>query len=796
VSATWIRRPLFGYRRSADAVRMEPDSEFPFVVFGEGWLRLGDRVVHHVSYGRGTVTWSEEVGGSFCAGHLFISPDSLECHGSVAVGPSGHAAEPRAVFFGALPPTNYTTSITTARQPVGTDPSTLPPSAWQPGIGFQLGYTLPPGGTVPQTYVTFDEQDLSSSVVLSTDGQDRLVLGLSASSQSSVLCLIDDSLLLECTLTFSTFGDSFAGSVTATCQDQAGTGAYLFGGQAASGLAVPASEPARDVRGSAPANLSLADLLSLVPDQSVSDESNALLVESMKWAIAQSPDESSWLGDLFGQQAPVLPASRQQLIQPDLTWYQQQLALAYLTQGLDSLTGSAAPDTHLDDSQRAALTDFLSTGLGQSTEYARQMQGLFQTAYLTAKPRLALYTADGPNWAAQLLDYVSTGEPLTSAVNRIAAARDASPVSGVTALLQALDPTGASAATYQRRLIAGVLFNTSLQTSIQDVDWTMEWLPETLSAFAARYGSGAGGDPGDQRTVVADGVQQAADYLGGFTVLAKEMAELFVQVKGGSIVRQGEEAAEAFAREYPNLSTASRAMFLIAWAGGVFSVVVAFVGWDKLSDTQKARAIDDTVGLAGNAAEAIVGLLQPKPTLPDYIEMVELSARDQSLDDLVDIGQGLAGDDDFLARGIDEVTPLFDAEARTVVAEGTIWAKVLGTAEKVVGWVGVAVAAVATVLSTIDFANDIKAGRVTQAVLDGILAAANAAMTVALVLGIVLESAAAMIAASVFAIAGLVVTIVALFLPQPKAPSPVEQFMQEHGVPFAAGLPAPTPTPA
>jgi hypothetical protein len=531
-----------------------------------------------------------------------------------------------------------------------------------------------------------------------------------------------------------------------------------------------------------------------VPDESVADERNALLVESMKWAIGQSADERSWLGDLFEQQAPALSAAREELIEPDMSWYQQQLAPAYLTQGLDGLTGAGAPETHLDEAQRGKLANYLEHGLGQSPAYARQMQGLLETAHLAAKPRLALYTADGANWASQLLDYVSTGDELTITVNRIAAANDARAVGGLTALLQALDPSGASSATYQRRVLAGSLFSASLQTSIRDADWTMEWLPQALTAFVDRFGSAAappGGAPGD-RTVVADAVQQAAGYFGSFTALASELTTLFVRSGGTSLITEAEDAADAFAREYPNLSDASRVMFVIAWVGGLFSVTMAFVGWDKLSGAEKARAVDDTVGLAGDAAETIVGLLEPKLQEDVYAELVELAARDRSLDVLFDIGQAAAGDDAFVARAVDELTPLFDAGSRTVLADGTLWAKVLAGADKVVAWLGVAVAAVATALSTLDFVNDIKAGNVTQAVLDGVLVAANAALTVALVLGIVLESAVAMIAASVFALAGLVVTIVELFLPAPTEPSPAERFMHDRGVPFVDGLPVPS----
>jgi hypothetical protein len=789
-------RPYFVYARPAEGDRMVPDPEIPVIVLADDRIQVGKQLILGVDYGRTTVSWSHMQSGWVSSGHLFFSADGVHCHGNVAIGPSAAEAVARPIFASALPPSAYGTLITTQRYPAGTDPASLPDSAWEAGLRVDLGYRLDPGTGFPQTYVGIDGRDLSDYVGLSVNANDDLVLQLEADSDAAVLCAVDSSLLLSQVITFSTFGEKFAGTVQATCADQAGVGAYLCQGSALSHRAAPhASEVVAAMAGAAAP--SLAELLSLVPDQSVSDSTNALLVENMKWAISRSDAEKAWLTDFFVEQPPVLPASRTDLIEKDLGWYQQQLSLGYLSYGLDGLTGPAEPAVHLDADQRARLKAFLETGLGQSTPFARQMEGLFQSAFLAAKPRLAAYLADGETWAATLLDYVGSDAALTNMSNRIAATNDATGASNITSLLQTLDPSGASAKTYQQRLIGNLLLSASLQTSVQDEDWTMQWLPDALMAFVEQYAPGpaqpmaAAEGPADDRAKVAANLKDAAEFFGSFTELAKEISKIFVRVKGLPLMRQGEEATAAFARKYPRFATAANVMFLIAWAGGVFSVIVAFVDWDELSPTEKAAAINKTISLTGDAAEAIVGLLKPKPTMNDYLELVDFTAREDTIERVGQIGRDLAGEDEFLARGIDETTALFDAESRTIAAEGTVWVKVLTGAEKVLGWLGVAVSAVATVLSFVDFVNDITKGDVSKAVLDGILTAANAAMTVALVLGIVLESTIAMIAASVFCVVGLVITIIEIFMPEPKTPTPADTFMAQSAVPFVNSLPAP-----
>ena len=794
------RRTYYVYVREPGADRFVPDPGLPVIVCQASTLQVGTDVVTDPDFGRTSVTWHQQAGSASTSGVLFFADDGLTCHGSVTLGPATADAAPVEVFASAVPPTTYATRVTRQRQAAGTDPASLPADAWGEGPQVELGYRIDPGTSFPRTLVRMAGQDVSDLVALNVDSDDRLVLSVDAGGESTVICETAPGLPLAEALTFALDGESFAGVVTATCADPAGSGSYLVTGAATTSVAVPAPTAPRELEALAvaPAARSLAELLSLVPDASVGDQSNALLVQGMKWAIGQDGTGRGWLHDFWLQETPTLPQQRIDLVSTDLSWYQKQFSVAYLSYGLNGLTGPSAPATQLDADQAARLQDFLTRELATSMSYTRQKSGLYRQAYVDAKPRLTAYVADGATWAARLLAYAGSGPALSQMTNRIMATNDASAPGNITSLLTMLDPEGPSAGTYQERVLSNLLTKASLQTTVQDETWTMSWLPDLLEAFAEKFAPAAAparaamasvsADDSDDAASVASAVREAADYFGNFTELAKQLVGCLISAKGQPLVRQSEDAAEAFARAYPNHAKAARVLFVIAWAGGLFSVIMAFVDFRKLSDTQKAAAINQTISLVNDAVEAGLKLFKPKPTIDDWVELDTFVSEPTSLESVSTLSENLLGEE-WVSVALDETTPLFNAGTREVAVAGTAWTKIFTTAEKVVAWIGVAVAAVATVLSFIDFVRDIRDGHVTQAVLDGVLTAANAAMTVSLVLGIVLESVAAMFVASVFAIVGLIITIIELFLPQPKEPTPADRFMSDYAVPFVDSLP-------
>ncbi len=795
-------RTYFVYVREPGSARLVPDARLRAIVVGADTLQLGDELVHQPAIGRTSVTWHQHTGQSVSSGVLFFAAGGLLCHGTITSGPPDATVRSE-VFASAVPPSTYATKVTKQRQPVGTDPGSLPPDAWRAGPSLQLGYQLDPSTGFPDPVVRLAGQDFSQLVGLNVNDTDQLELGIAADSESSVICAVDPTLPLTAEAVFALSGKTFSGTVQATCADPSGTGAYLLTGEATSSLAVPRPRlVARPMAAlAAAATPSLGELLSLVPDSSVADQSNALMVQCMKWSLGQADPGKGWLHDFWLQGPPALPPDRIALVKRDLSWYQDQFAVSYLSYGLNDLTGPASPDTHLDAAQAAKLSAYLSSGMGTSESYARQSSGLFQQAYQDAKPRLAAYVADGARWAAELLDYAGAGTPLLQMCNRIVATNDASSAGNITALLTMLDPSGAAAAAYQQRLLANLLVKASLQTTVQDEAWTMGWLPDLLEAFADRYApptpanvrsaADAGStetEAGGEAVDVAKALRQAAEGFGGFTELAKALLQCYMQYKGLPLAKQGEAAAEAFEKAYPKYGTAAKILFIVSWGVGLLSVITALINFSDLSGTQRAGAITKVISLVNDGVEFGLKLFKPAPTVSDWVALQEFTAQPSSLNTVSSIGTGLAGEE-FEEIALTETTALFDKSTGAVNPEGTTWVKVFSGAEKVVAWIGVAIAAVSTVLSFIDFINDIRKGHVPQAVLDGILTAANAAMTVSLVVGIALESLAATFAASVFAVIGLVITIIEMFLPEPKEPTPAESFMTKVAIPFVDALP-------
>jgi hypothetical protein len=783
-----LDRPFFVYYRTA---RRAPHARGPSLQRIE--LRRGTLIVDGVRirdprFGRDSVSWNGHAGGGFSAGRLRYSHSGRTLRGMMTRGETAATAIVYEVFLGTLPPTNYSTTITIARQPAGTDPSTVPAGGWTAGLQLQLGYQQTSGQPLPTAIVNLDSQPVTDHVALETTTDDLLQILFTGASASTVLCTFDPSLYLTANIVFSTFGDRFAGTVSATCADTSGSGAYLWSGQASdadalactalSGELLPMPEDDDDP-------LSLTELLSLVPDDTVATAAYSMLVENMKWAIAQSPDESAWLTDFFVEAPPALTQPRIDLINQDLTWYQQEFAKAYLSWALNNLTGPGAPTVPLTAGQSARVEHYLRTGIALEPSYVRQMNGVYTAALLSVQPRLQDYLdAGGPAWAATLLSAITTPDQLSGAVNRVFDLSEIDPVNNLTTLLQLLDPSGASATTYAETILTRILIDTVARTSVTDPTFAASWLTVALQSFAEAFG----GDEDPDVAAAAAAVQAAAQQLGGYGAVAAELAASMA-AGGESLIAQAEAGAAAFAAAHADLAATSNVVLLVTWAGGLANVSSAFSG-AVITPEQQAKMIATAVKLAVKAVKAGISLLQSKLTLDDW----------NAFTDWFSGGDALAGSQDVLTQaggsqwarsGTTSIAELFDAENGAVDAEGTLWTSICRSATAVVSAIGLAAAAVSAVLATIQFVNDLESGQpVSKDAMDGILAATSAAGVVCTVLDLTMSLAVFGLAASVLAGVGVIVFIVSLFMPAPATPDPVDQFMSGVAVPFADSLPA------
>lgn len=682
-----------------------------------------------------------------------------------------------------LPPTSYSTSITTARYPEGTAPSSVAASGWSTGLVLQLGFQQQTGQSMPTPVITLDGQDVSQSVALSTNSADDLVVSLTAGSGSTVFCQVDASLYLNANIVLSTFGDSFSGVVSSTCADPSGNGVYLWTGKADAGNALALAEPAPADDG----ELSVAELTTLVPDDTVSSTAYSLVVENMKWAIAQSSDESAWLTDFFAERPPVLTSDQIALIDQDLAWYQQTFAKAYLSSAINSLTGPNAPSTTLSADQLARLQYYLQTTLAVDPSFVRQMSGVYMQAYVSAQPRLDAYLDDGgATWAASLLAAITTSAQLTNTVNRIVQLNEIDDVNNLATLLQLLDPSGASSNAYVEAVLTAVLNKVTTQTSATDQTFTSGWLSPALQTFGENYAD----DDDASISTAAAAVASAALSLGGYDALADELATLLI-AGGAGFVAQCENAAAAFAAAHADFAGAADALLLTAWAGAAVNVASAFSGGGSVSPETEAKMIVSGVKLAVKAVKAGINLLQTKLDLGTWNGFTDWLAGSDALSGSQDL-LAQAGGSDWVRSGTSSVAELFDTESGAVETAGTPWATIFDSAANVVSVIGIVASAASAVLSTLEFINDIESGQpISKDVTDGIIAVASSAAAICAVLELAASAAVFGLAASVLAGIGLVAAIIALLLPTPASPNPINQFMTNVAIPFTESLPEP-----
>jgi len=255
-----------------------------------------------------------------------------------------------------------------------------------------------------------------------------LLLNLDA----SVVCEFDAALYTSARIAFDqlVLDPTFVGSVSATCADESGSGSYLWTGTAQpSGVAAnggrattapaPIELTAADLQTS-PSDLRKSELITIVPDSSVTNEANAMLVENMKWAFSQSGDESGWVAEFFGEEPPALPTDRMELVKRSLSWYQDNFGKAYVGWTFANYSGANAPGVQLNDEQKLKLKYYLQTGMAKETDFTTQQNGIYLQAYVAALPRLQAYIADGgEKWAKEVYDVITSPAQLTLMVNRI-----------------------------------------------------------------------------------------------------------------------------------------------------------------------------------------------------------------------------------------------------------------------------------------------------------------------------------------------------------------------------------------
>ncbi len=363
------------------------------------------------------VTWHQRIRRGqqthYTVGSLHLHSNGYEADGTVAIGTHSGDAVSHAVFATTIPTVNYQTRITKQTYAAGTDPATIPDAGWQPGLALAISYTQAIGASIPSPTVSLGGQDISEQCSWSVDGDDTVVtISLSDSD-----CEFAGNVYQTARIAFSAveLNAKGHGEVQAVCGQPSAAGqVWLWradpapGGDLRASAAPPAPQrwmtAASELLSVADDDLTIGELITILPDDVVSQDANSMLMRNMKWAMGQDPTERDWLSRFFSEAPPVITEPDQQtLVNQSLDWYQKKFALAYLTQSFNSYSGPNEPSNRLSQSQAVKLTDYLKTGLAAESDFNVQHQGIFVDAYTGAKPRLQNYindeVAEAVGWA-------------------------------------------------------------------------------------------------------------------------------------------------------------------------------------------------------------------------------------------------------------------------------------------------------------------------------------------------------------------------------------------------------------
>ena len=811
-----LNRPYFLYVYSEQAGTYVPGDKIQHLQFAQGQLHLDGLPILQPRFGPNSVSWKQKTAKHFTTGSLSFSKNGVTGYGTISYGDGPKTATLYSVLATAIPPNVYTTQITKKRSPAGTDPNTLPADAWQPGLELQLGYQYDLTSGTPKPVVLLNKVDIAGEFALLTTADHHLKINFNLDTNADVLSTQDSNLYVAGQLTLSPSGDTFTGTISQTGGDRTtGPDVYLWKGTA------PVTPS--NLRAAAPVQLSTADLLqdddlninvlvTLLPDENVSQMSYSMMVENMKWSIAQSDDKKQWLSDFFNQNPPVLDTSRTTLINQNLSWYQNDFSIAYLAKGMSIPPDSnTPPPIQFSDVQKAKLDNYLKTGLSQSKEYNIQSTGIYTKAYVLGKPELQAYINDGgEKWAAQVFEYLTQSSQLQQTMLRLQAEFDMTLANNSTTLLAALEPAGTYAQKYQEILLGRLTLQTGLLgTTIQDEDITLNWLPQALEYLLSTGGSSPSPSLGtltatsdDDFKEAVENIKDGFEYFGGSTETAKAIYEILSLYKGYTLIQQLSQAEAAFTAKYPTLAGLGKLFTFLAWAGGVFNTAVAFMNWDSQGDTKKARVINKCVNLVLSLASEGIDLLNPLVAgsiTALQNAMSETGRLTTVVEDIVKSctsGEIETGEAVWRLEATLSGLKLVDQEAKAF-ATPALWENIFSKASIVVKAFAVAVTATTLVLNVIDFTRDIINGNpLQQTIIDGITMGLTLGTLVIQIVELAVESVVCTVLSAAFALLGVVMTIIGLFLPKPQEPTPAQTFQEKYAQPFIDNLPAPSSTTA
>ncbi|MBM0255470.1 hypothetical protein [Micromonospora sp. 4G55] len=788
-----------------------------------GRLWIDGREVADPVFGRDFVRFAHKTAHEYVSGALSFTPDGHAFTGTLFLGPTEHGAV-RHDVAGVTPPTHYSTEIAASgavpgphqQFPAWSPEEPADPDQWSPGLDLVIGYEFAGTGSLPTPiYQLCDPQDPDRYLDLdgcapSVDEQNQnFMLTLSVGDPGMTSVAVDEMGPLfpaAFTVEFAWDGGSFRGTFQHfdTASDQAETAQHAWRGTARTSAPDPGTSDVTSLAATALANtagdpqpqdLSIAELFTLQPDpKTLQDTQFAMLLENTKWALANNSGTQDWVATYFGQVPPNLSAARIAEITTDKSFYTDRFAISYLGKSLNEISGPAAPETKLTAGQELDLEFYLRAGLAAHPGYTRQSQGVFLRSFTQTTPRLDKYlqTQATEDWATQLYHQLLTPVQMNMTINKIIAGQGLAEANRHSTVLQALQPSSDLARQYHERITTATMSRTVSHLNLDDSDAVRSWLSDTIAAFITAFLHDnldiPGTDVAAQAAMVeaAREMEKAVAAADGVAKLAAALADLTVAAGGKDVWEKLANAKTLWGKAGYGFANM---IYFLSIAGSTFMAASAFARWDTLKDTQKASAVVTAIEVAAKIVKNVPEIVSAGKV--GYTEIGKFFQESGSSDvgeTFVNMMVKFGGDDVFSygAQGLGEIA---DTASREMAVENTSWVKAFNnTVGKACEVIGVAAAVAYAVLSTIDFVNEVNGDApVSTKALDGIIMAANIGVAVCAVAALALGGVVIPVIGAVFAVIGIVATLIEMFDPPSPPPSPAEVFMTDHLLPAFSG---------
>jgi hypothetical protein len=806
------------------------------IELAEGKLFIDGEEVPKPKFGPDFVAFCANNQTRHVSGVLNFTPDAMAVFGTLFAGTNAKTVHDFEIA-GVAPSTTYHTRIGisgASPPPHQHFPRWSPPvpRGWTKSINFTQSYKFIPG-KLPQPVFEIEGQDVTSLCSTSIDKKTSNLL-ISFDMQASLVEQYVEKFGADAPVSFTieiaTSGVTFKGAARKAVKLRDGlythSEEYAFEGKWDEQTVQFAKTSRRHHEKSlsdeplnavtAGIDLGITRLYTLQVDPKQLQRSQFhVLIENMKWALGNDPAKKSLLR-FFGELPPDLPKGpRTDLIQKDASFYTENMVTSYLGSPINKMTGAGAPSTHLTGAQQTDLEFYLRAGLPADPAFGRQTHGMFLTAFTESTGGLSDYiddqkwhTHDGKidpahNWGAKLYAALVQPERLNMTFNGVMSGFGMANFNRHTALLMALEPTGELAKKYHKLFLTRALAASISHLNLSKKKPVQSWLELAIDGLVTVVSKKNVKLPVDAATAkqlheLAQEVEDAVDQAGGIAELAEALADLVVAVQGA--LRRGEDFWDVLRAVESSWEMAgyvfARSIYVIAILGGLIAAVVAFLNWNKLSDVEKGEAITGVVTVVAKIAESLKGIFTGEWS---FTSSVQLELATSTPDTAVPLLENTTKEQIEDATG--EVGDMVDAEERMINPAGSRFAQYFETAggifDATTAIIGAAAAAAFAVLSTVSFIEDlINHASVSTTVLDGIIAAANIGVAIALGVSFLFAFLTVPILGAVCAIIGVIAALIELLIPQPKPETPAEKFMQNNLIPAMSGtgawiLPAP-----